>query len=414
MEEKKKKKGNLKWLIIAIIVIVVLAVAGIGGWFAYQTYEANRTTGTDWGDIYYAYLEKEQDSTTQFNTIQKGSENYKVQFIPQEEKNPIMTVQYEVKVAEDKTQGKYGIFYINEESQVQNAVTYIAENRELNLELLYNKKEEQYKWYIKSEDENGNYGYNDLEKAIELSELAEELGGMENAMENETYQKLNSEATISFQAKEMPPEEIKEDTAISKFEETFIEPENVTELKTVVIEDLADLKDTKKQLTEAVEEYKPIEEITTEEVKQTVIEANQKIEDRKENIKKKEEEAKKKAEEEARKKAAEEAAKGLKVGKYRLKYGTYVSDVARMDSSMYGTIILRANGTFHIKANCEGGYPYPKLDCDGTYKVGRELNSFEYQDALKFTTNTGVKFSLFVVNNNSLNDQWHGYSYTGN
>ena len=31
---------------------------------------------------------------------------------------------------------------------------------------------------------------------------------------------------------------------------------------------------------------------------------------------------------------------------------------------MYGTIILNPDKTFHIKANCEGGYPYEELDCE--------------------------------------------------
>ena len=127
-----------------------------------------------------------------------------------------------------------------------------------------------------------------------------------------------------------------------------------------------------------------------------------------------EEQAKKEAAEKA---AAEEAAKTLKVGDCTLKYSKYVSDVSQMDSSMYGTITLNSDGTFHIKANCEGSYPYPTLDCDGTYKV--ELNQptgyqDEYANYITFNPEDGESFSLEVYKNNSFSDQWHGYSYSEN
>ncbi len=80
---------------------------------------------------------------------------------------------------------------------------------------------------------------------------------------------------------------------------------------------------------------------------------------------------------------------------------------------MYGTLIIKPDGKFHIKANCEGDYPYKTLDTDGTYKISKIQNSFSLQTGLEFTTNSGDKFSLIVSKDNSFNDQWHGYSYTG-
>ena len=51
---------------------------------------------------------------------------------------------------------------------------------------------------------------------------------------------------------------------------------------------------------------------------------------------------------------------------------------------------------------------------DGTYTVGKEINSFETQDAIIFRTNSGYKFSFFVTNNTYFNSQSSIYNYSGN
>ena len=203
-----------------------------------------------------------------------------------------------------------------------------------------------------------------------------------------------------------------EEISIDKFDETFIKPD---------IEDTSidfDFNLIEEKLKEAIEnlvnDYKNNDQIITDEVKEAVTEKETEITNKQEEMEKaKDEVEKKKAEEEAKRKAEEEAKKGFKVGNHRLKYGTYKSDVYIMDSSMYGTITLNQDGTFHIKANCEGDYPYKTMDCDGTYKATRAIDSYEYYDAIEFTAEEGDRFVFSVSSDNEFSDQWHGYSYQG-
>lgn len=420
-EQKVKKTGALKWIIIAMIIIVVLACAVIGGYFAYQAFENNKSVGEEWGDIYYAYLEKEKDPENETKTINRQAEEYKIQFLPQEEKAPIMTVEYTVKVnydGESKERQRIGIFYINDKNEVKDT-TYEAEENSLNVEILYNKKEEKYKWYRKHELEGELVSYTDIEKLIASKELERKIGNYEEALKNDEYKKLCKESEISFKNSEMPKEKIEETTPISKFEETFIVPDNVPKLETVIVKDLEDLKDIKKQLTQAVEVYKPIEEVTTEEVKQSVTEAEQKIEERKEAIKKAEEEAKKKAEEEAKKKAEEEAKKGLKIGNCTLKYGRYVIENAATLENISSTITLKQGGTFHIKSTFSevSASQNEPMDVDGTYTIALNKSTGYpgiYANYIQFKTNKGESFSFEVYENNKFSDQWHIYTYAGN
>lgn len=273
--------------------------------------------------------------------------------------------------------------------------------------MLYNIEEEQYNWYVNTKEEETNT-YVPLQIAIN------------NASEIQTTEDLPKQYIMKDGEKTSVETVDGEEISIDKFDEVFIDPE--IENKEIDFSIDLDEKDLKNVIETSVEEFKEQEQLVREEIKQNVAEKETAVENKQEEIKKaqeevkkkEEEEAKKAAEEEAKRKAAEEAKKGLKVGDCTLKYGKYTSDVGQMDSSMYGTITLNSDGTFHIKSNCDGRYPYPKLDCDGTYKVTKVLNSFEYYDGIEFKTNTGVTFSFEVYQNNAFSDQWHGYTYSGN
>ena len=127
-----------------------------------------------------------------------------------------------------------------------------------------------------------------------------------------------------------------------------------------------------------------------------------------------------KADEERKAKEAEAAlyAKGLTVGSHNLKFGNYTTSVpdGGIDRvPLYGTITLKPNGVFHIKTNFEqSSGELRNIDEDGTYTVGKEVNSFETQDAIIFRTNSGYKFSFFVTNNSYFNSQSSIYNYSGN
>ena len=50
-------KGK-KSIIITLIVLLVLILSAIGGYFGYKAIQDNKSVGTDWGDIYYKYLQE--------------------------------------------------------------------------------------------------------------------------------------------------------------------------------------------------------------------------------------------------------------------------------------------------------------------------------------------------------------------
>ena len=377
--QESKKKSSKKAIIITIVAIIILAIAGVAGCFVYNHIQESKTVGTDWGDTYYAYLKEaiSEDSNIEDYGLQKGMDNIELQFLEVGEKNPVMVMTYE------KEDNPYvNIYRTNGEEQVDKVVY----SEPSTVEFLYDIKYESYSWYIHTETEE-----NDSYKLIYT------------VLSNPDK---NNEADYTIKKGE---EKTQEKIVLSKFDEIFVKPEIEASEKIEFSPDM-EAKELKENITNGVEEYKPQKEIVTEEVEKATETKVTEMEETKKSIETAKEEIKKEEE----RKAAEELAKGLKVGSVTLKYGKYVSDVSQMDSSMYGTIILKPDGKFHVKANCEGDYPYKNLDCDGTYKIDKILNSFEYFDGLTFTTNTGVSFSLEAHSGGKLSDQWHGYTYVGN
>lgn len=391
MEEEKKeeitqetKRKNKKLpVIITLIILAVLIVIGIGGYFGYKYIQENKTVGTEWGDTYYAYLKEaiSEESDIEDYGLQKGMKNTELQFIETKEENPVMVMTYE------KEDNQYVNMYKTSESEKVDKIVY---TEPATIEFLYNIENQSYSWYLHTET-NEQDSYKSVDTILENPDNNEAEYTIKKG--EETTQKTVSGDTIT----------------LSKYDEIFVEPEVEVSEKVDFSINL-EAKELKEIIENGIEKYKPQEKIVTEEVKSETEAKVTEMEETKKSIENAKEEIKKEEE----RKAAEEAAKGLKVGNVTLKYGKYVSDVSQMDSSMYGTIILKPDGKFHVKANCEGDYPYKNLDCDGTYKIDKILNSFEYFDGLTFTTNTGVSFSLEAHSGGKLSDQWHGYTYVGN
>lgn len=335
MEEKKSKKG----IIIAVIItLIVLVAAAIGGYFIYKNMEGDKSSsiGTDWGDTYYTYLANEKEA--EVPTIQKDAERYEVQFIPlKENQTPVMTVKYNAE-KDDKERVYFGIYHIKEDNTVT-GFTKVATTGDFSTELLYNRESEEYKWYVKLEDDENNITYSDIEKEIAKSEITFNNENTENTNGMEEYIKANEDSEYVFTKTDMPVATIEETTAISKFEETFIVPNSVPEIKTITINAIDNVEEAKEEIKGAVSDYKPIENLVTEEVKQSVAEQTTNITNRENAIKEAEEAAKKAAEEKAKKEAEEEAKKGIKAGSYTLKYGTYKSEWGY-------TYTLKSDGTY--------------------------------------------------------------------
>ena len=394
-EKGETKKKSKKGLIISLVIIVILIVIGasVGGYFLYKKYQLEKPIETAWGQTYYTYLKSvaESGNTEKINELNNGA---KLNFYDVEDiEEPVMILSYE------KDEENYSEIYFIEDGTI-NAKSYSFPT---DVEMLYSIEEKEYNWYV-TYNESKETEYIPVQNEINKS-TGEKID--EESLPKEYEIKDGDKTTVeTVDGKEI---------SIDKFDETFIKPEiedNSIDFSFNLIEEAL-----KEAIENLVNDYKNKDQIITDEVKQNVADKETEILNKQKEMDKAEEEVEKKKEEEAKKKAEEEAKKkaeeGFKVGNYRLKYGTYKSDVYIMDSSMYGTITIRPDGTCHIKANCEGNYPYKKLDCEGTYKATRAIDSYEYYDAIEFTTDTGEKFHHEVNQNNAFSDQWHGYTYAG-
>jgi len=398
--EKENTKSSKKIILIAIILLVIIIIATIGGIFGYQQYEESKTTGTEWGDTYYAYLKSatSKDSNKEEYGLKEGMKNTQLQFIEVGENNPVMLMTY------DYEEDSYvNIYRTNGENQVDK----IVYQEPARVDFLYDIQYKSYAWYIHTENETED-SYKKIYTVLENPEQNNE------AEYTITKGDTTAQNTVSG-----------ETITLSKFDETFVKPVIEASTKIDFTEDITN-KDLKKNISEGIDGYKTQDKIVTEEIKKAtenkvteVENTKQSIETAKAEVKAEEE---RKAAEEAKRKEEEEAKKGLQVGPYRLKYGTYKTDAANM-GDYYGTLQLKPNGVFHIKSNCDvtvvgGEFGYEKLDCDGTYIVTKVQNSFEYFDGLKFTTNQGKTFSFeaskAVDGSIYLSDQWHSYKYQGN
>ncbi len=342
MSEKKTNKKTL--VIIITVIVILLIVAIIGGIFVFKN--AN-STNTEWGDYYYETLARESkkyegkvpDEKGEYQTKEfdhyVDTNNVTLQFIQlKEEGIPIMVIGYE-----KNNYKQLNIYQARETENVGYKYTYtlssypsITDKEEqkpdgnYDVELLYNIEEQRYIWYTHRVDMENKESFTPI---------------------------VSGEKSYQFTEEEMKTNQISEDETpiLSKFEETFIVVDNID--KPIEIGDIhnIDEKVLKEHIKSAEKQYKDTSTIITEEIKTATQNKITELENKKEQIKvaqeekaKKEAEEKAKAEEEARLKAEEEAKKGLKVGNYTLKYGSYKCDAE--DSPAAGTYTIKQDGTF--------------------------------------------------------------------
>ncbi len=294
---------NKKSLLLKVVIIIVLlAILGGAIYFAYTKYfkDGNNsflggtTTKAEWGNKYFVYLKdvkNEKDKTVRENNygIPENAENLKIQFIDIPTLiNPIMVLNYTLEEKEYAL-----IYYINKDKEI----SYIKYDEETNIEYLYNIEAKTYSWYIHS-NSNGKHTYNLLEK--EITDLAKNIDLKENV-------ESNAQEEIVFTQNDIDTKNFGE----TKYNQTFIEPKMENESKVDLNLEVED-KELKNEIDSAVEEYKPEEELVSEENKKIVDEQVKYIEDKINNP--------------------------IQAGDFTLQYGIYKQDLSDVPESIRNVV----------------------------------------------------------------------------
>ncbi len=409
----KNKKG-MKVIIGIILILLVIAIG-----FGIFIFSKNNGLKNDWEEAYFNILYKDSsenieeysDSNGNKKEIKidyyKDANNVKIKFIQlKENETPVMAVSFK-----QDNKERFCIYYkydekvysVSKNPPIDYETGKIGDNdakTDYSLQYLYNIDEQEYNWYIKSKHENNTVYFLQL-----------------NLGNNEGKSKI-----YSFNEEEMKTNQVSEDGTpiLSKFEETFIEVDNVEDnsVNTDNIHNI-DKNELKKSIKTVAKNYKDKNEIITEEIKNKVETKLAEIKQKQEQIKlaeeqkaQKEAEEKAKAEEEARLKAEEEAKKGLKVGSYTLKYGRYsgsdFSEGTDRGPTGTATYTINADGTYTFTTS--NGYKK-----NGTYKVKSLASLGSYYSSMY-----GLEFSdggmMGVSANNTLEElagTGQHYKYVG-
>ena len=430
-EEKKnvsENKNSKKNIIIIVLSIAVVLLLCIVGWFIYRNSLEDKTTGSDWSDKYYEFL-KEQSRAKKVNDSLK--EKSDISFAKTKSmEDPMMIVINDTKF-DGKDAKSISVFGI-----VDDKVKYLTgqTGQVEEVKLYYDVEKKEYKYYIhaKHNEFDGfksldtvKYDYDNynLQKEMEkngitdyqseeYSKLTLDLMNRQQADTAREDYNYYTEADKKVTETTLDGKELEYNKINEKLIDTDVKPDSFEYKKGM---DVIKLRDN---VIDGKESYKDLDELATKSIEKVVkqqIDLVEKIKQDIENAK-----AEIKADEEKKAKEAEEAlyAKGLTVGSYNLRFGTYTTSIphgAIDGTDLYGTITLKPNGKFHIKTNFDqSSFELKNVDEDGTYTVGKEVNSFETQDAIIFRTNSGYKFSFFVTNNSYFNSQSSIYNYSGN
>lgn len=391
-------------LIILPIILVIAIVAAIIVAVIVNKNKEEESTGSKWGDTYYAYLKdavNEEDiniAESKYGII-LGMKDSKIQFCEVDEgQDPTMIMTYK------KENNSYvNVYQITD----KNKVNYIAYKQPTEVEYLYNIEKDEYSWYIHEMGTDSD-SYSSLKNISDkLKQNAEESNNSKSDYVAEMvadYTIKKEEATITQETTDG------ETITLDKFDEIFVRPEIEPNKQIDFNSDIKD-KDLKKEIKSAVDSYKKDSKKITDAVKEVVAKKVEEVRAKKESI------AKAKTDVENKKKA-EEYSKGLKVGNATLKYGvyTYTGEGAYTPGqTLKGEITLKPEGKFHIKSNFDDmSGQAASYDEDGTYTIelDRDDGYGGKSNYIRFKGDKGYSMVFDVYKDNSFSDQWHFYNLT--
>ncbi len=264
--DKADKKKSKAPIIICIVVIAGLVLLVGGGLLiatkSFDKYKDNIKDADEikevWGNTYYVFLKdivndnKQKDAGLP-DEIKDGKLGfYDIEGI----EDPVMVISYE---ENDET---YSNVYYIEDDKVNSKVY----EDPTDIEFLYNIDEEEYDYYLHTADDETDV-YQKVSDGIK-----------DNTEDNYTF---------SEDDKKTVKDENGNDIEISKYDETFIEPE-VEDPTTDFNYDL-DEDELKDMVNDSIKDYKGKEKLVTDEVEKEVDNHIKEIEDKKEEIKKIEE-----------------------------------------------------------------------------------------------------------------------------
>ena len=391
-------------LIILPIILVIAIVAAIIVAIIVNKNKEEESTGSKWGDTYYAYLKdavNEEDiniAESKYGII-LGMKDSKIQFCEVDEgQDPTMIMTYK------KENNSYvNVYQITD----KNKVNYIAYKQPTEVEYLYNIEKDEYSWYIHEMGTDSD-SYSSLKNISDkLKQNAEESNNSKSDYVAEMvadYTIKKEEATITQETTDG------ETITLDKFDEIFVRPEIEPNKQIDFDSDIKD-KDLKKEIKSAVDSYKKDSKKITDAVKEVVAKKVEEVRAKKESI------AKAKTDVENKKKA-EEYSKGLKVGNATLKYGVYTytgEGGYTPGQTLKGEITLKPEGKFHIKSNFDDmSGQAASYDEDGTYTIelDRDDGYGGKSNYIRFKGDKGYNMVFDVYKDNSFSDQWHFYNLT--
>ena len=336
MEEKKKSKKGLIAIIIILVILVIVAII----YFALRYFSGNKTTGTTWGDTYFAYLteglEQENDEERQKYGLQSGVEKAELQFIETgEEEEPVMLMSY------DKDDKSYtNIYYIND----RNSVSSVLNQEYSDAEYLYNINNKEYNWYLHSESDSTD-SYTNVSNIINNQNQSEPEYVLDK--NNKTEVELEDGNTVE----------------LSEFDKTFIKPdiEDNSKQEISIVDYVAD--DIVKKINSLVSNYDKESDKINEDVQNKVDGLVQVAEEAKQD-----QENSNNTQEET----TQTESSTFKVGNYTLHYGTYK-----------GTDGQYADGRGVVKWNVT-----IKLNQDGTYTLTSSDQTMQKNNSGTFEVST--------------------------
>ena len=162
IKETTKNKKGLKIALVTLLIVIVIAGASVGGYFGYQYYRENKSTGTEWGDIYYNYITNEQP-IEEFNKI-SYLQDAEIGFVQiNEHSNPLMIATG--KKDEGNMSWNYAMIYeIDENNNVTKPIR-IGTSVNLDVEFLYDVQKKKYDYFLNTSNENSST-YTSIDTAI--------------------------------------------------------------------------------------------------------------------------------------------------------------------------------------------------------------------------------------------------------